>query len=173
MKTTQLGHLYQILTDKSKEKSTCDLDVDIRLMHPLRGAVKGDRPPHRQQVHPVLRGVIRREQGLPVLLESLEALSLVPLAPRRRHWFLNEHLIGVDEGDYIDNDNVFHLLLSVTLPVLLLLLLQLLVATRESVGGFEGFVSVCRSRLFDVFPNPQRESRPFHLDRKQSNSLRC
>ena len=66
-----------------------------------------------------------------------------------------------------------HLLLSVTLPVLLLLLLQLLVATRESVGGFEGFVSVCRSRLFDVFPNPQRESRPFHLDRKQSNSLRC
>ena len=45
--------------DRSSKKSTCDLDVDFRLMHPLRGAVKGNGASDGQQVHPVLGGVIR------------------------------------------------------------------------------------------------------------------
>ena len=74
-------------------------------MHPLCGAVEGNGPADGQQVHPVLSGVVRREQGLAVLLETLEALSFVPLTPRRRHWFLNEHLIGVTVIIF-DKDNV-------------------------------------------------------------------
>ena len=77
---------------KRSDKPTCDLDVDVRLMHALHGAVEGDGAPNGEQVHPVLGGVVRREQGLAVLLETLEALSLVPFTSRRRHRFLNEHL---------------------------------------------------------------------------------
>ena len=73
-------------------KPTCDLDVDVRLMDALHGAVEGDGATNGEQVHPVLGGVVRREQGLAVLLETLEALSLVPFTSRRRHRFLNEHL---------------------------------------------------------------------------------
>ena len=61
-------------------------------MHPLCGAVEGNGPADGQQVHPVLGGVVGREQGLAVLLETLEALSLVPFTSRWRHRFLNEHL---------------------------------------------------------------------------------
>ena len=64
-------------------------------MDALRRAVEGNGPADGQQVHPVLGGVVGREQGLAVLLETLEALSLVPLTSRRCHRFLNEHLIGV------------------------------------------------------------------------------
>ena len=71
--------------------------MDFRLLHPLRGAVEGNGPADGQQVHPVLGGVVRREQGLAVLLETLEALSLVSLTPRGCHRFLNEHLIGREE----------------------------------------------------------------------------
>ena len=77
---------------KRSDKPTCDLDVDVRLMHALHGAVEGDGATNGEQVHPVLGGVVRREQGLAVLLETLEALSLVPFTSRWRHRFLNEHL---------------------------------------------------------------------------------
>ena len=88
---------------KRSDKPTCDLDVDVRLMHALHRAVEGDGATNGEQVHPVLGGVVRREQGLAVLLETLEALSLVPFTSRRRHRFLNEHLwIKISSHDFYD-----------------------------------------------------------------------
>ena len=74
-------------------------------MHALHGAVEGDGATNGEQVHPVLGGVVRREQGLAVLLETLEALSLVPFTSRWRHRFLNEHLwIRISSHDLYDYD---------------------------------------------------------------------
>ena len=120
--------------------ATCNLDVDIRLVNALYGAVEGDGPGDGEQVHAVLRGVLRGEQRLAVLLEPLEALSLVSLAARRRRRLL-----------YVN------LLLGVAPPVFCFLFLQLLVASRQSVCSLECLVPIGSPRLLAVLANSQGE----------------
>ena len=125
---------------KGVGRNTCNFDVDIRLGSALHGAVEGDGPGDGEQVHAVLRGVLGGEQRLPVLLEPLEALSLVSLVARRRHWLV-----------YVN------LLLSVAPPVFSFLFLQLLVASRQSVCSLESLISIGGPSLLAVLANSQGE----------------
>ena len=76
--------------------------------------------------------------NLSLLLEALEALTLLPLAARRRHGLLDEDL-----------------LLCVAGALLLLLLLQLLVSARHSRAGFKSLASVGGPGFLDVLANSE------------------